>query len=322
MGLARIAMRPRACRATVVAQSLTTSVPACPDAGTTIFGGPVTARGGAKDLSSPLPAASPMARKVRPDPVGPGGLPPLSEQLQWRRRARNGSGRSLTDEDVEWVYQTLHSPAVPFDCGTKCREHNGGIPFCCDHSVAVPVAYEPELRLLERRTDLWHRWVPISRMDQRMVDEVDPYNIHVVCKGVDHCERDNRSISCRIFPFYPLTTRSGEILGLVYNEVLDSRCWLHDRQRMIAASFVVENLTFWHFLFEHLPEERELFVGISTQLRRTHSTAGTKPQVLRPEGIFEAPTRDGEGPLRYLGPLESHRLGLSGRMVPIGVTAQ
>ena len=193
---------------------------------------------------------------------------------------------------------------MPFDCGTKCGPTNGGLPVCCGQETTVPVLYEQELAFLAERTKLWTAWQPLSWFDKSVDLGASDGQVMAFCKGVQHCERDNRSIVCRTFPFDPYTNATGEILGLVYNRVLGERCWLHDQHGRIRADFIAENLSYWHLLFDRLPTEADAFVHASVALRRHHGRNHLPLLVLRPEGIFDAPTRDGRRPLRFVASLE------------------
>ncbi len=231
-------------------------------------------------------------------------LRPLREQLQWPGADPSPPAPGLSRSDLQWVYTHLVAPPTHFDCGTRCGPTNGGLPVCCGQETTVPVLYEQELAFLAERTKLWTRWQPLSWFDGSVDTTATEGEVLAFCKGVQHCERDNRSIVCRTFPFDPYTTNDGEILGLVYNRVLGERCWLHDRHGLIRGDFVRQNLAYWHLLFDRLPSEAQAFVRASAQLRRHHGRNHLPLLVLRPEGIFEAPTREGARPLRLVAPLE------------------
>ena len=218
-----------------------------------------------------------------------------------------GAPEGLSAADLAWVFENLTAPAVPFDCGTKCGPTNGGLPVCCGQEVTVPSLYPEELTFLAARTDLWTRWEPLSWFDSSVSTPTPEREVLAFCKGVQHCERDDRSIACRTFPFHPFTDRGGILLGLVYNQILGTRCWLHDRQSIISTGFVGQNLAYWQLVFERLPSEVPGFIEGSTRLRRLHARTRQPLLVLRRDGIYDAPTRDGARPLQLVAALGSGR---------------
>ncbi len=201
----------------------------------------------------------------------------------------------LRPEDFEELYRGFQSAPARFDCGKKCAPFNDGIPFCCDSGWVVPIAYRPEWKFLEKRTRLWHEFRPRSESELKLVDEVDPKDsIFIECRGVKHCERDNRSISCRTFPYEPYFDSGGNLLGLVYNRVLEDKCYLVDRHRVATREFIRSFLDFFERLIEKLPSERDLYMEQSRLYRQRMSRRKKPVVVLTLKGPYRAAYRGGK----------------------------
>lgn len=205
------------------------------------------------------------------------------------------SAARLRPEDFEALYAGFASPPARFDCGKKCAPFNEGVPFCCDSGWVVPVACREEWKFLESRTRLWHEFRPRTSPELAMVEEVDAeQSVFIECRGALHCERENRSVSCRTFPYEPYFDGDENLLGLVYNRVLEDKCYLVDRHRVATKKYVGEFLRFFDRLFELLPAERELYIAQSRRYRRTMSRRKRPLVVLTPDGPYEAACRGGK----------------------------
>ncbi|MEE9255548.1 MAG: hypothetical protein V3V56_00090 [bacterium] len=214
----------------------------------------------------------------------------------------------LKPKDFEELYRDFKSPPTVFDCGKKCAPFNDGEPFCCDTGWVVPIAYLPEWKFLESRTHLWHEFRPRTESEFELMDEIDEdENIFIECRGVAHCERDNRSISCRTFPYEPYYDNDGNFLGLVYNRVLEDKCYLVDRHNIVTKEFIRSFMSFFERLCEKLPSEKELYVGESRLYRQKMSRRKKPVVVITPKGPFEAAHRGGKliGPWTKPDPPES-----------------
>ena len=60
----------------------------------------------------------------------------------------------------------------------------------------------------------------------------------VHCKGARFCERDNRTIACRGFPFYPYLTRERQFIGIGTYWVFEDRCWMMSNIEIVDREFV------------------------------------------------------------------------------------
>jgi hypothetical protein len=169
------------------------------------------------------------------------------------------------------IFDRFRAPVVDLDCGQKCKHLNNGVPICCDTEHAVPIMNKDEYKLLRRRSDLWRAFKPSGPDTQELVDSLGKGCKAVECKGAKFCERDNRSLSCRAFPFFPYITRDDEILGLAYYWTFEDRCWVISNLQAVTSEFVQEFLDAYDRLFAVDPEEREVFRDYSATMRRVFS---------------------------------------------------
>jgi len=201
----------------------------------------------------------------------------------------------LKPEDFKELYRDLESAPATFDCGKKCSPFNDGEPFCCDTGWVVPIAYKPEWQYLQKRTNLWHEFRPRNSEEFELMDEIDEdENDFIECRGVKFCERENRSISCRTFPYEPYFDTKGNLLGLVYNRVMEDKCYLVDRHSVVKKEFIRQMLNFFEKLFKLHPSERELYMGESRTYRNKMSRRKKPVVVLTLDGPFEAAYRGGK----------------------------
>src|SRR5690349_21937260 len=121
---------------------------------------------------------------------------------------------TIKPQDFATLYEGFTAPVSRFDCGRKCAPLNGGSPVCCSTENAVPVVHKVEFDLLKGRTDLWSKFKPYDYATRQIVEELTSDCMAIHCKGARFCERDNRTIACRGFPFYPYMTREKQFVGL------------------------------------------------------------------------------------------------------------
>jgi ATP-dependent DNA helicase RecG len=57
----------------------------------------------------------------------------------------------LTEDEVAYLYTLLREEVTNYDCGSLCKDDNGGVPFCCVTENAVPLLYKKEFELLKTR---------------------------------------------------------------------------------------------------------------------------------------------------------------------------
>jgi hypothetical protein len=169
------------------------------------------------------------------------------------------------------VYEKFTAPVSRFDCGRKCAPHNGGTPVCCDTEHAVPILDKAEFALLTARTDLWRRYKPTDADGRAVVADMHVENCAAECKGAAFCERENRTMACRAFPFFPYITREREIAGLAYFWTFEDRCWVISHLEVVTPDFVRECLAAFEEIFAEDPLEFDTNRDLSADMRRVFS---------------------------------------------------
>lgn len=177
----------------------------------------------------------------------------------------------LKRKDFAEIYRRFESPVMRYDCGRECAPLNGGSPVCCSTQHAVPVVERPEWKLLRKRTDLWHKFKPYDRATRDIVDGLGESCVAVECKGAAHCERENRSLSCRTFPFFPYITREREFIGLGYYWDFEDRCWVISNLDRVDRQFIDEFVDVFEYVFERDPDEFDVMRRWSATMRRVFS---------------------------------------------------
>ncbi len=196
----------------------------------------------------------------------------------------------LTAPQIERLLTMLQAPVTDFDCGTLCAPTNGGVPVCCHSTSVLPVLYAAELALLQRRSDLWRRHVPHGA-DAPLQAAARACDVFAVCKGHLLCERDNRSLSCRTFPFEPYCDHSGEFAGIVFCYDLAHLCPLILGQHAIRDDFVAQCCAMWRQLFAFDDEERRFYAAASARLRRSFGRRHEPIPVFTERGVEAMPTQ-------------------------------
>jgi hypothetical protein len=166
--------------------------------------------------------------------------------------------RSASPELYERIYKMFVAPVSAFDCGAKCGVHNGGEPICCSTGGAIPIVDKHEWKLLQSRSDLWHVFTPPDKATEKELSDLHHDCVAIECKGFMSCERDNRSMSCRTFPFFPYIDRAGDFLGLSVFWTFEDRCWVQSQLQIVNLRFVDEFVAAYETLFE---EDRDEFAA-------------------------------------------------------------
>jgi hypothetical protein len=166
------------------------------------------------------------------------------------------------------VYAAFTAPVSRFDCGKKCAPHNGGTPVCCDTGNAVPILDKWEYQLLRSRSDLWRPYKPNDAAGREIVADMHHECRAAECKGAAFCERDNRAMACRAFPFFPYITRDNQIPGLAYYWVFEDRCWVISHLEIVTREFVQECLAAYQAIFDEDPLEYDVNRDMSADMRR------------------------------------------------------
>lgn len=155
------------------------------------------------------------------------------------------------------IYDGFQAPISRFDCGQKCAPLNNGEPVCCSTKDAVPVVDRAEWKLLKTRTKMWREWVPTDAPGRALAADLEPLCLGIECNGAQHCERDNRSMSCRTFPFFPYVTREGEFVGLAYFWAFEHLCWVVNNLQIVDREYVRQFIDNYDKLFAADKDEFE-----------------------------------------------------------------
>ena len=176
------------------------------------------------------------------------------------------------EKHYEKIYRKFGSSiSEAYDCGRICAPLNGGQPVCCTTDHAVPVVTNHEWRVLKKRTDLWSKFKPKDAVARQIVDDLPSTCRAVECKGAAFCERDNRSLACRAFPFFPYFTKDKELVGMSYYWTFEDRCWVMSNFQIVEAKFIKEFISTYEFLFKKDDDELEAFLEQSANMRRVFS---------------------------------------------------
>lgn len=189
----------------------------------------------------------------------------------------------LTPEDFARLYRRFNASVCKFDCGKKCAPLNDGTPVCCSTQDAVPVVHKAEFKLLRGRTDLWRRFTPYDAPTRKIVGDLTTSSCAIECKGAAFCERENRTIACRAFPFFPYVTRERQVLGLSIYWIFEDRCWMMSNLQLVEKTFIDECLDTWRAIFAKDQEEWQTYIEYSATMRRVFSRWGRSIPVLDPQ---------------------------------------
>jgi hypothetical protein len=192
--------------------------------------------------------------------------------------------QKITPQDFAELYKGFDAPVSRFDCGKKCAPLNGGEPVCCSTKNAVPVVHKVEWDLLKTRSDLWSKFKPYDYSTKQIVAELTSDCAAIECKGARHCERDNRTIACRGFPFFPYLTREKEFVGLGTYWVFEDRCWLMSNLEIVEQPYIDQFVKTYEALFIKDPSEFKTYVDFSAAARRVFSRWKRKIAILGRDG--------------------------------------
>jgi hypothetical protein len=202
---------------------------------------------------------------------------------------------SIKSEEYESIYAGFEAAISRYDCGQYCSPHNGGEPVCCSTKNAIPIATVEEWKFLKSRTDLWHIYQPRTKTERKIKEEL-PHDCRTLeCKGAAFCERHNRTLSCRTFPFYPYITKGYGFAGLAYYWHFEDKCWVMSNLQIVEREFVREFVSTFELLFRRVPGELEVFRDYSASMRRAFSRWKRNiPLIGRDGGYFEVLPNTGE----------------------------
>lgn len=201
----------------------------------------------------------------------------------------------LNHEDIRALYASFDTPITDLDCGQKCAPHNtSGKPFCCDICHAVPAAYQSEWETLKDATGLWHLYrgdecaSSPSPEPASLVTESDmpPGMIPLACLGPKRCERENRLLSCRQFPFFPYVTSDYRFLGLAYDWEFASKCWVISNLGRVREAYRQELVNTFDRIFALFQDEFESYAVRSEEMREHFASKHRRIPLLHRDGGF------------------------------------
>ena len=172
----------------------------------------------------------------------------------------------------------LHMNGIATACGGQNRQ-SGDDSFKQDHSgTFCNGRMEQQVRTLHEPRDAAERAevADLKGSDCRAVE----------CKGARHCERDNRSMACRTFPFFPYFNSDGEMVGLATYWTFEGQCWVISNITIVEQPFVDEMMTAHEMLFKADPQWRETYKQQSATMRGVHSRKGIKFPVIARNGTY------------------------------------
>lgn len=203
------------------------------------------------------------------------------------------SPADLSPSDIRTLYNNFDSPIAKLDCGKKCAPHNpNGVPFCCDICHAVPAAYNSEWKTLRATTNLWHTYrsdecsaPDSSKADTSLADSDLPSGmILLACLGADQCQRPNRILSCRAFPFFPYITSDHRFLGLACEWEFKSVCWVISNLDQVTEKYRKEFISTYDQLLATFDEVFENYEIHSERLRIHYRSRKKRFPVLHRNG--------------------------------------
>lgn len=193
------------------------------------------------------------------------------------------------------IFDGFGTSIVGIDCGKKCAPLNGGVPVCCDTEHAIPIMSKSEWKVLKGRSDLWHKFKATTPDAKEVVSDLAKSCLAVECKGAMFCERDNRSLACRAFPFFPYIDKDDNLLGLAPYWTFEDRCWVISNMARVRREFVGQFLQSYERLFAADPDERQVFRDYSATMRRVFSRKKRPIYVIRPDMSYLAIAPKGGG---------------------------
>ena len=203
------------------------------------------------------------------------------------------SPTDLTPADIRALYDHFDAPIAKLDCGKKCAPHNPrGIPFCCDICHAVPAAYDSEWMYLRATTDLWHAYrgdecdaSNSTQAGEALSDSaLPPGMISLACLGPARCQRPNRILSCRAFPFFPYITSDHRFLGLACEWEFESVCWVINNLGRVSDQYRAEFIRAFDTLIATFDEVFESYEIHSRKLRAHYGSRKKRFPILHRNG--------------------------------------
>ena len=214
----------------------------------------------------------------------------------------------LNPQEIREIFAGFSLPITEIDCGQKCAPHNpAGKPFCCDICEAVPAAYESEWATVRVESKLWHRYRGDECANQSEAlddDEMPDGMIPLACLGHQSCERENRLISCRQFPFFPYVSSEYEFLGLVYDADFEEKCWVISNLTEVTDAYQKQFVQTFDIIFALFQDEFDGYALRSEEMREAFAEQKRGFVILLLDGSFGMLNPVNEG----IKPIEAEQL--------------
>jgi len=168
-------------------------------------------------------------------------------------------------------------------------------PYAATPSSPSPSALSKSGRFLNRAAKMWHSYKPRDEAERKVKEALPRYCKMMECNGASRCERDNRALSCRAFPFFPYVTKEYEFVGLTYYWTFEETCWVISNLQVVDKGFVSEFISTFDYIFRKVADELEIFRDHSASMRRVFSRRGTRiPLIGRDANYYEVLPKTGE----------------------------
>lgn len=178
----------------------------------------------------------------------------------------------LSEKELKWLYKLMEVPMTEFDCGQLCVTEENGVPPCCDALKTVPVLFKSEYEWHRKRNDFWRQMNeddPVYNTFCELID-ADDYEQFAICPGVEGCDRDQRSLVCRTYPFEPYIDEDGRLKGITFNYDEEEVCPLVSKLDLdLNGDYITNSLIYWDFIFKRFPDQFDIYYESSQQLRES-----------------------------------------------------
>ena len=108
--------------------------------------------------------------------------------------------------------------------------------------------------------------------------------ISLACLGADKCQRPNRILSCRAFPFFPYITSDHRFLGLACEWEFESVCWVISNLDQVTDKYRAEFIRTFDYLLATFDEVFENYEVHSQRLRAHYGSRKKRIPVLHRNG--------------------------------------
>lgn len=202
---------------------------------------------------------------------------------------------ALKPHQYRELYTIFSTPiSTTLNCGAKCAPLNKGVPVCCDHTQAVPSCSKPEWTFLQAQSELWREWKPKpDKNDRKIAKEIkEAGDVAIVCKGAAFCERDNRSLVCRTYPFVPYVGLDNHIEYMTVSPDHMTKCWVISNLSVVSQEYIDQFFAAFAYLFANDENYRHEYVSTSDHIRKEVTKRKVALPLIRRDGatfVLKAP---------------------------------